>query len=60
VEKERVFREYKRDQRLKSDCERLSKRVNPLIERQLNLLGEARSLAELSTIPGDCPYTRID
>jgi hypothetical protein len=60
VEEARVFREYKPDRSFKSDCARLSKRTSPFIDRLLNLAREARSLAEVATLPGDCAYTRVD
>jgi hypothetical protein len=60
VEEARVFRDYTPDQGFKSDCERFSSRISPFADRLLDLAREARSLAEIAALPGDCPYTWVN
>ena len=56
----RAFEEYKPDTTFQSDCKKFAGRLDSIVARITELATDARSLAELAALSGDCPYTRVD
>jgi hypothetical protein len=55
-----AYQQFRPDVAFRASCERVTARIENILNQLLPRAAEANGFAELATIAGDCEYTKIE